>query len=88
MFNTKGNRMTYRIVDIQSNGQFMHCSDITIEHVETGEKVICDCVKIFDEDQYSLAYMFKLVKYNKWEEGVLDDAEIAEIEREGILEEA
>lgn len=78
--------MMYRIVNVTENGEFMNCSDVTIENTVTGEKMICDCVKVWDEDQYSLAYMFKLVKYNKWVEGVLDDAEIAEIDAEGIVE--
>jgi hypothetical protein len=80
--------MMYRIVDVQSNGEFMYCSDVTIENTVTGEKVVCDGVKVWEEDQYSLAYMFKLVKYNKWSEGMLDDAEIAEIEAEGIVDES
>jgi hypothetical protein len=80
--------MMYRIVNVESNGEFMYCSDVTIENMLTGEKVICDCVKVWEEDQYSLAYMFKLVKYNKWSEGELNDEEIAEIENEGIIDES
>jgi hypothetical protein len=86
MMTTKENVMMYRIANVSDNGNYMHCFDVTIEHIETGKKVVCDCVKVWDEDQYSLAYMFKLIEKGKWEEGMLSDEEICEIEQEGIFD--
>lgn len=69
MFNTKGNVMKYEIAKIEDNGSVMFASDLTIRNIETGEEVVCDCVKIWDTDQYSLAYMFQCVKKGTWATG-------------------
>ena len=78
--------MTYQIVQIKNNVNDMGSKDLYIYNVVTGEEVIAKGVRIWNEDQYSLAYMFKLVKYNRWEEGMLSDAEAQEIDDEGIFE--
>ena len=83
---TGENVMTYQITQIKRNSEDMFSSDLYIENIVTKEEVVATGVRVWDEDQYSLAYMFKLVKNNKWLEGVLSDEEIAEIEAEGIFD--
>lgn len=84
----KENVMLYELIEVESNGEFMYCSDLKIRNNKTGEVVIADCVKVWDEDQYSLAYMFHLVKQGKWSEGVLDEADEIALQQEvGYVEE-
>lgn len=79
--------MLYQLIEVESNGEFMYCSDLHIRNNKTGEVVIADGVKVWEEDQYSLGYMFQLVKKDKWSEGMLDEAdEIALQEEVGYVE--
>lgn len=58
--------MKYQIVEVESNKEALGCSDLHIEDTETGEVMIADQVKIWEDDQESLEEMFQAVKNGEW----------------------
>lgn len=59
--------MKYRLIKVNPNPIFWDCSDLYIEDTETGEVLVADAVKIWEDDQESLEEMFEAVKNGEWE---------------------
>lgn len=73
----------YEIVNIVENQNVMFAYDITVRHNETGECVVCDQVKVFDKDEYSLGYMFHCVKKGTWnDECMLNEEDEIALQKE------
>lgn len=59
--------MKYQLIKVKPNAIFWDCSDLYIEDTETGEVLVADAVKIWEDDQESLEEMFEAVKNGEWE---------------------
>lgn len=65
MFNMKGKDMKFEIVNI-AKSDVNGCFDLTIRNNETGEEVIADMCRIWDNDEASLEDMFENVKAGEY----------------------
>lgn len=58
--------MKYQLIKVKPNPIFWGCFDLYIEDTETGEVLVADAVKIWEDDQESLEEMFEAVKNGEW----------------------
>ena len=58
--------MRYEIVSVVVNAEMVGCFDVSIRDNETGEVMVADMMKIWDEDQEALEDMFETVKAGEW----------------------
>jgi hypothetical protein len=65
MFNTKGKDMKFEVINIEKS-DVNGCFDLTIRNNETGEEVIADMCRIWDNDETALEDMFENVKAGEY----------------------
>jgi hypothetical protein len=62
----KEHTMKYQIVKTEDNKETLGCFDLYIKNIETGEEMVADQVRIWNDDQESLEDMFETVKNGEW----------------------
>ena len=62
----KENTMKYQIVKAEDSKETPGCFDLYIKNNETGEEMVADQVRIWNDDQESLEDMFETVKNGEW----------------------
>jgi len=58
--------MQYQIVEVADSKETLGCFDLHIKNIKTGEVMLADQVRIWNDDQESLEDMFETVKNNEW----------------------